>query len=164
MNLSMMLYTIITAPLWPAYTDAYVKKDFVWMSNVRRRMMQIFLLSVVGNVILVLISQPIYRVWVGNEVVIPLQMTIMVALYVIVYCWMNLNGTLIVGMGTVKLETILVILGMCTHIPLSLLLGKYMGAYGVITSMILINLIYAIVFNIQVNKILSNKAKGIWLQ
>ena len=53
---------------------------------------------------------------------------------------------------------------MVLHIPLSIVLGKQVGAYGVIASMIFINLIYAIVFNIQVNKILNKKAKGIWLQ
>ena len=103
MNLSMMIYTIITAPLWPAYTDAYVKKDFNWMNNIRQKMKKVFLLSAVGNVIMVLLSQPIYHLWVGDGVHIPMQMTIMVALYVIVYCWTNLNGTLIVGMGTVKI-------------------------------------------------------------
>ena len=164
MNLSMMIYTIITAPLWPAYTDAYVKKDFNWMNNIRQKMKKVFLLSAVGNVIMVLLSQPIYHLWVGDGVHIPMQMTIMVALYVIVYCWTNLNGTLIVGMGTVKIETILVVIGMVLHIPLSIVLGKQVGAYGVIASMIFINLIYAIVFNIQVNKILNKKAKGIWLQ
>ena len=164
MNLSMMIYTIITAPLWPAYTDAYVKKDFNWMNNIRQKMKKVFLLSAVGNVIMVLLSQPIYHLWVGDGVHIPMQMTIMVALYVIVYCWTNLNGTLIVGMGTVKIETILVAIGMVLHIPLSIVLGKQVGAYGVIASMIFINLIYAIVFNIQVNKILNKKAKGIWLQ
>lgn len=164
MNLSMMIYTIITAPLWPAYTDAYVKNDFNWMNNIRQKMKKVFLLSAVGNVIMVLLSQPIYHLWVGDGVHIPMQMTIMVALYVIVYCWTNLNGTLIVGMGTVKIETILVVIGMVLHIPLSIVLGKQVGAYGVIASMIFINLIYAIVFNIQVNKILNKKAKGIWLQ
>ena len=42
MNLSMMIYTIITAPLWPAYTDAYVKKDFNWMNNIRQKMKKVY--------------------------------------------------------------------------------------------------------------------------
>lgn len=164
MNISMMLYTIITAPLWPAYTDAYVKQDFNWMKNVRRKMTKIFLLSAVCNVIMVLFSQTVYSIWIGDDVYIPLQMTIMVALYVIVYCWMNLNGTLIVGMGTIKLQTIIDVIGMCVHIPLSLLLGKHFGAYGVLVSMIFINLAYAFIFNIQVNKILNQSAKGFWIK
>lgn len=164
LNLSMMLFTIITAPLWPAYTDAYVRGDFEWMKNVRKKMNRVLLLSILGCIVMIFISNPIYRIWVGENVTIPLLMTIMVAIYVIVYCWMSLNGTLIVGMGKIKLETILVVLGMCIHIPLSLLLGKFWGAYGVISSMIFINLMYAIAFKIQVDKILNKTAKGIWLK
>lgn len=164
LNVSMMLYTIITAPLWPAYTDAYVRKDFDWMRNMRKKMNKVLGLSVIGCLILILISKPVYNIWIGDEVSIPLRMTIMVAVYVMAYCWMNLNGTLIVGMGVVKLETILVVCGMFLHIALSLILGHLWGAYGVVASMIIVNMIYAIVFNIQVNKILHKSAKGIWLK
>ena len=164
LNVSMMLYTIITAPLWPAYTDAYVRKDFDWMRDMRKKMNKILGLSVIGCVFLIIMSKPVYHIWIGDEVYIPLQMTIMVAVYVVAYCWMTLNGTLIVGMGVVKLETIMVVLGMFMHIFLALFLGKLWGAYGVIASMIIVNLMYAVVFNIQVNKILHNSAKGIWLK
>ena len=164
MNISMMLYTIITAPLWPAYTDAYAKQDFDWMKSTRNKMQKVLLLSMCCCVLMCLISQPVYKLWIGDEVFVPMQMTIMVALYVMAYCWMNLNGTLIVGMGKVKLETIMSVVGMCLHIPLSIILGNYMGAYGVVLSMLLINLIYALVLNIQVKKILNKTATGIWLE
>lgn len=164
LNVAMMVYTIITAPLWPAYTDAYVKKDFAWMRSVRNKMTNVFLLSAFACVVMVLVSGDVYRIWIGNKAVIPWEMTALVALYVIVYCWMNLNATILVGMGIVKIETILVVAGMVIHIPLSLFLSKYLGAYGVLISMIAINLMYAVVFNIQVVKVLGQKAKGIWLQ
>lgn len=164
MNISMMLYTIITAPLWPAYTDAYAKQDFEWMKSTRKKMQKVLLLSMCCCVLMCLISQPVYKLWIGDEVYVPMQMTIMVALYVMAYCWMNLNGTLIVGMGKVKLETIMTVVGMCLHIPLSIILGNYIGAYGVVLSMLLINFIYAIVFHIQVKKILNKTATGIWLE
>ena len=164
MNISMMLYTIITAPLWPAYTDAYIKKDFAWMIGVRKKMVKILLLSMLLCVVMVAVSNPVYHLWIGNEVSIPLLMTLLVALYVCIFSWVNLNSTLIVGMGIVKLETIVVMFGMCLHIPLSLFLGKHVGAYGVLISMILINLLYALIFNIQVNKVLNRTAEGIWIK
>lgn len=164
LNTAMMVYTIITAPLWPAYTDAYVKGDYDWMKRVRRKMEKILYVSISGCILLTVVSQPIYDIWIGDEVSIPFTMTVLVALYVIVYCWMNLNGTLIIGMGKVQVETYLVLVGMIVHIPLSLLLGNYMGAYGVLVSLILINLLYAIILNIQVEKLLNKKATGIWIK
>lgn len=164
LNFAMMVYTIITAPLWPAYTDAYSRGDYEWMKNMRRKMERVLFFSILGCLSLIVMSQPIYKIWVGDEVNIPYTMTILVGLYVIVYCWMNLNGTLIVGMGKISLETILVLCGMIIHIPLSLILSRYIGAYGVLASMSIITLTYALVFEIQVVKILNKTAKGIWLQ
>ncbi len=164
LNVAMMVYTLITAPLWPAYTDAYAKKDFNWMRSTLSRMTKIMLMSIGLCLFMVAISPLVYDIWFGDKADVPFTMTMIVAVYVSIYCWMNLNATVIVGMGTVSLQTIITVLGMIVHIPLSLLLGRYIGAYGVIVSMILINLGYAIVFQIQVSKILSMKASGIWIK
>lgn len=164
LNLAMMMFTIITAPLWPAYTDAYAKSDYEWMMNTRNKMQKVFLGSVLLAIVMVVISPLFYKIWVGDKAEVPFIMTLVVAFYVIAYCWMNLNGTLIVGMGKLKIQTILCIAGMILHIPLSLLLSRVLGAYGVLISLSTITLVYAIVVNIQVNKILSKTATGCWLQ
>ncbi len=162
LSIAMMVYTIITSPLWPAYTDAYAKEDYRWMKNMRKKMEKVLLYSVCFCLLLILLSPFLYNIWIGDKVYIPYTMTVLVGLYVIAYCWMNLNGTLVVGMGKVKVETIIVILGMLFHFPFSIYLSKYVGAYGVIISLIIINLFYAVVMNIQVSKILNKKAIGIW--
>lgn len=164
LNIAMMAYTIITSPLWPAYTDAYVKNDYTWMKNMRNRMLRILALSVAACAFLVLISKPVYYVWIGDKADIPFVMTVLVGLYVCCYCWMNLNGTLLVGMGKIQVETIITVFGMLVHIPFSLFLSRYIGPYGVIISMIIINMTYAIIMNIQVNKLLNKTAEGIWLK
>lgn len=162
LNCGMMLYTMITAPLWPAYTDAYTKGDYDWMKAMRRKMERVLLLSMLACAVITLLSPIIYKLWIGDQVSVPFTMTLLVAIYVSVYCWMNLNGTLVVGMGKIQVETIVVLVGMVLHIPASLFLGKYIGVYGVIASLIIINLFYAVVMNHQVNILLNRTAKGIW--
>lgn len=162
LSAAMMIYTMITAPLWPAYTDAYTRGDYRWMKNMRKKMTKILLLSMGMCVIITLVSPFIYKLWVGDSIEVPFVMTTMVCLYVMAYCWMQLNGTLLVGMGKIQLETRLAIFGMCLHIPLSYVLSSYIGAYGVISSMILINIMYAAVEQIQTNRILNKTAIGIW--
>lgn len=164
LSLAMMLYSIITAPLWPAYTDAFTRSDYDWMKNMRSKMQKIWILSSMGCLLIVGLSPWIYRLWIGDTPHIPFMMTFLVAIYVVAYCWMNLNGTLIVGMGKVKVETIIVIIGMLIHIPLSYFLSRYIGAYGVLSSLILINMIYGVVMNTQVKMLLNKTAKGIWNQ
>ncbi len=162
LNLAMMLFNIITTPLWPAYTDAYTKGDYDWMKNTRNKMSKVLLLSIAASAFMVAISPLFYRVWIGDRADVPFAMTVTVAIYVAIYCWMSLNGTLVVGMGKISLETIIVSIGMFVHIPLSFLLSGFIGAYGVLFSMALITFIYALVFHIQVSKLLSKTAKGVW--
>ena len=162
LSVAMMAYTIITAPLWPAYTDAYARGDYNWMMNMKNRMQKILLLSIAGCFLLLVLSPVIYKIWIGDRVEIPFIMTTLVAFYVSAYCWSNLNGTLIVGMGKLAANTRMCLVGMFLHIPFALFLSKYIGVYGVIVSMLTINLFYAIVQAYQVKLLLNKKASGIW--
>lgn len=162
LNLAMMISIMIFAPLWPAYTDAYTKGDYDWMKRIWTKMYKVYGITVITCIIMVAISPLVYHLWIGNRANIPFTMTCLVGLYVMAYCCMNLNGTLIVGIGKIKLDTIVVCIGMCVHIPLSFFLGHFIGAYGVVVSMILINSFYAFIYHVQVKKILSGTATGIW--
>jgi len=162
LNCAMMVYTIITAPLWPAYTDAYVRNDYDWMKKMKKSMVRILFLSIIGCIFLVLISSTLYSVWIGTNINIPFTWSALVGVYVIVYCCQNLNGTILVAMSKIKLNIILLTLGMLVHLPLSLALSKWIDGYAVIVSMSIITIIYAIVYQIQVNMLLNKKAYGIW--
>ncbi len=164
LGIAMMIYTIIISPLWPAFTDAYTKKDFNWMKNIYRKMTYIFLISAAGIICMLLISPFTYRLWIGEKANISYNMTLAVSIYMIICSWESLQVQLINGIGTIKLQTYITLTGLIIHIPLSLYLGKYIGAVGVIYSMILINTLYTIFFTIQINKLLNQKAKGIWIQ
>lgn len=164
LSVGMMLYSILLSPLWPAFTDAYVKKDFAWMNGVYRRMCKIYLISVLLLLFMVVFSPIVYNIWIGDKVEIPWEMTIVVALYMAIHSWDLLQVELVNGVGAVKLQTYVTLIGLFLHIPISFLIGRYLGAIGVICSMILINLVYVSFFTTQVHKILNQKAKGIWLK
>lgn len=162
LGIAMMIYTIILSPLWPAFTDAYTKKDFIWMKSIYKKMKLIFGLSTVGIILMILCSNIVYEIWIGEKISIPMMMTCTVGLYMLIYSWDALQVNIINGIGTIKLQSFIVLIGLIFHIPLSITLGKYIGAYGVLCSMIIINIIYSIVFTIQVYKLLNQKANGIW--
>lgn len=163
-GIAMMAYTIILSPLWPAFTDAYTKRDFSWMNSVYRKMIKVYLLSVIIMIIMIAVSPVVYKLWIGDKANIPFLMTVLVAVYMVIYNWDSLQVNLINGIGTIKLQLYVTLIGLVLHIPLSLFLGRYIGAYGVISSMIFINIIYSIFFTIQINKILNKKATGIWIK
>lgn len=162
LGVAMMIYTIILSPLWPAFTDAYTKKDFTWMKNIYGKMVKLYFASAVALILMVAISPIIYHLWIGEKANIPLLMTCCVAIYMLIHSWDTLQVQLINGIGTIKLQTYVTTIGLILHIPLSLCIGQYIGAIGVVISMIIINIIYSSFFTIQISKLLNQKAKGIW--
>ena len=163
LSIAMMVYTIILSPLWPAITDAYTKKDFQWMNMIYSKMKKVYYLSLLIVIIMIALSSFIYHLWIGQKAEIPFMMTLIVGLYIIINTWDSLQVQLINGIGTLKLQTYVTLIGLVFHIPMSLFLGRYLGAYGVVASMIIITCVYAIVFTIQINKILHLKASGVWI-
>lgn len=166
MGIAMMAYSIILTPLWPAFTDAYTKEDFPWMKSVYNKMAKIFIVSFFIMLLMVCLSPLAYHLWIGEKATIPFTMTITVCLYMAIQNWDSLQVNLINGIGVVKLQTYVTMIGLVIHIPLSLFLGNRLGlgAVGVVISMILINLFYSIVFTMQIRKILNQKAFGIWMK
>ncbi len=161
-----MLFTLILNPLWPAFTDAYAKRDFPWMKQVYRRMKKLYSLLFVAIVLMGVLSPIVYKLWIGDRAAIPIAMTCSVCLYVAISMWSGLHVYLINGIGAVTLQTYVTLIGLIFHIPLSIFLGRYigLGALGVVSSMCIINAIYAIVFTVQLRKILSGNASPVWLK
>lgn len=164
LNVVVMIYMIILNPLWPAYTDAYTKQDFKWMKNIYMKMIKVFLALFLLVVVITMISPIIYKVWIGDRVSIPFLLTVSISIYTLIHCWDSLQVMLINGMGTVKLQTYIILIGLIVHVPLSIFLGCYIGIYGVIVSMCMINVVYACFFTTQIRKILSRTATGIWIK
>ena len=160
LNVATMLFNIVLTPLWPAFTDAYTLKDYQWMRNIYKKMCYVYISVVFGILMLVIISP----LWVGDNVEVPVSMTIVIAVFIIINSWDSLQVTMINGIGAVKLQTFIVLIGLLFHIPLAFFFGNKIGAQGVILSMICINIIYAMIFTIQINKIINKKAFGLWLK
>ena len=164
LNVAMMVYNIILTPLWPAFTDAFTRKDFVWMNGIYRKMVKVFMMLALIMLIMLFCSPFVYRIWIGEKVHIPFLMSVCVCLYMIVTTWTNLQTMTLNGIGAIKIQTYISLLGVCIHIPLSFFLGKYIGGCGVVCSMMVITLFYAVIFTKQINLILKQKATGIWIK
>lgn len=166
LNVVIMICTLIMAPLWPAFTDAYTKHDFSWMNKIYNKMSRFYIIVIFAVICIVLLSPYVIQVWIGNEIKVPFILTVSIGLYTLVHSWSQLQVLLINGIGTVKLQTYVTIIGLVLHIPLSLFLGRQLGwgTIGVVISMSVIAMIYSTFFTIQIRKILSQKAKGIWIK
>ena len=163
-TISMMILTIIMAPLWPAFTEAYTKNDYSWMKNVYNKMCKLWGGLTVIVILMIIVSPIVYQLWIGEKAHVPLIMTVLIGIYTIVHSWDIIQVNMINGVGAIKLQTYITLIGLIVHIPLSLFWGRYVSCYGVIISMIVINMIYSTTFTIQIRKILNKTAKGLWLK
>ena len=163
-TISMMILTIIMAPLWPAFTEAYTKNDYSWMKNVYNKMCKLWGGLTVIVILMIIVSPIVYQLWIGEKAHVPLIMTVLIGIYTIVHSWDIIQVNMINGVGAIKLQTYITLIGLIVHIPLSLFLGRYVSCYGEIISMIVINMIYSTTFTIQIRKILNKTAKGLWLK
>lgn len=159
---AMMVFTLILGPLWPAFTDAYAKNDFKWMNGIYRKLVRVYLVVFCLIWVCYFASPLVYHIWIGDKTQIPSMMTLALSIYFCISAWDSFQINLINGIGAVKLQSYVTGIGLFVHIPLSLLLGKYIGAYGVIVSMSAITMMYSLFFTIQIRKILGQKAMGIW--
>ena len=163
-SVPLLATTIIIAPFWSAFTDAFTMKDYEWMRRAYLKLIRLFVFAILVVLLLVLLYPVAFRIWLGDKVSTNYYMVITVAIYVIVMIWNNIHAALINGTGIIKISVIISVFSAVINIPLALWLGHIYGVIGVIASVVSINLISSIFSYIQINKIIKGTAKGIWMK
>jgi O-antigen/teichoic acid export membrane protein len=159
---------IIILPYWSAFTDAYSKQDFSWMKKSVSFMNKIFVLFLLVQILLLVLSPLIYYVWVnywmreGQTLNITFLMSASVCLFVCISCWTNLYIYPLNGIGKVKLQVYSAVFELLLLIPAAWFLGKHWGAPGIILAPCLIYIPRMIWAPVQLYKLVNNKASGIW--
>lgn len=159
-----LLFSIISAPMWSAYTESYTKKDFDWIKRITNKMIRVWLLVFVAVIPMIIFSDFAYGLWVGSQIHISLDVTVLVAVYVLFSSWNQIFGNFINGVGKLRLGFYLTIFTAVINIPLSIFLAKYtsLGVAGIIAASCISLLPDIIFIPIQYFKIIHNKATGIW--
>lgn len=161
-NLLVIAYTIVIAPMWNAYTDAYVKGDMIWISKTFNRALKLWCVSVLLGWIMLLCCHVFYRIWVGDKVEVPFSVSLCTLVYV---CFFNLNNCvtyLVNGLNKIRVQIITSFVFTVLYIIVVFLLGKQLGIEGVVYSMAGSYACMALIHLYQCRLLINNKAKGIW--
>lgn len=160
-----LLFLLISSPLWSATTDAYERGEMGWIKNAIRKVDKMLYLFFLAIILMVAVSDFAYDIWIGDATVIPLSMTVSMAVYDIflitslAYCYI-LNG-----MGKLRLQLYCTITGIILYAIAAPLLTYFINNPSAIAISISIALLPNVVCNsIQVRKIVNGTAKGIWLK
>lgn len=163
-NLLVIAYTIILAPMWNAYTDAYVKGDMKWIANNFNRTLKLWGVSVIGGIIMLLGCQIFYHLWIGDNVSVPFTVSLSTLIYV---CFFNLNNCvtyLINGLNKLKVQIVTSLAFTAIYVLVVLSIGDKLGIEGVVLCMAGSYASMSIIHLYQCRLLIKNKAKGIWNQ
>jgi len=156
------MFSIILTPFWSAFTEAYIQKDFDWIKLQVAKLKRISFAVIFLVLIALGIIRFIFKLWVGNNVIVNFSLAITIAIYVILTTISSINCQFINGISKIKLKLIIAISYSILHIPFSIYFCYKFGISGVMISASLVTFLAWILYEIQYNKIITKKAKGIW--
>ena len=157
-----MIFTIIITPYWSAFTDAYVKLDFDWMAKTLSTIRKVWFFLSISALLLLVISKWLLNLWVGSKVGFDLALSISMTIYTIAVMWQTLHVYILNGVGKIKLQLVLVILGSLVNIPFGIYLCRTYGLAGIVFANTVVFIFIGILCSVQVKKILDERATGIW--
>ena len=161
-NVIPLLFTIVLTPIWSATTDAYRKGDKEWILMSLKKIRLLLFITFFLLLIMVFISTFVYKVWVGDDINIPLKLSVIIAIYIFVLVCSLSYSSFINGIGKLRVQMINIFICSIFYLPVTFFLANNIGIYGVVLSLILVNLSGLLLNIIQFNYLLNDKAKGIW--
>lgn len=156
-------FTIISSPLWSATTDAYERGEMDWIKQSAKKTDKVVAACIALVVVFTAISQPVYGVWVGHQVVVPWSFTVGMAVYISITIYCLAYCYFLNGMRALNLQLVCTLGGAAIFFILSFALPHYIqNAYIILIALCVSNIPSMVCNRIQFSKIVSSTAKGIW--
>lgn len=157
-----MVAMIILTPIWSAYTDAYTRKDFAWMKRSALKLEKMGLISFPALVLLTIISPLIFKIWLGDEVVTSLYVSIAIAFFTFCKIMGNIYMYQLNGTGKVRIQLITYAVIAIFAIPVMIYSCRHWGLVGIVFVPSMAFFIQFVICRIQLYKIINETAIGIW--
>ncbi len=115
-----LVLNIILATYWSAFTNAIALNDFSWVKASIVKLNKIAF-ALFGLMLLqLLVIGPVFKIWVGDQVHIPLMLSLVMGIYFIVCLFTAVYTMVLNGAGEVKVQAIVSIITAALHIPVTL--------------------------------------------
>lgn len=157
-----MAYLIVLAPMWSAYTDAYVKGDFPWIRKTFRRALTVWGLTLAGGALLLAVSPLIYSLWLGNRVSVPLSISACTLLYISAYNLNNCVTYLLNGFNKIRVQILTSIIFTALYLAAVPFCGTHFGVEGIVLCMAVSYTAMALIHLYQCRQLINQRASGIW--
>lgn len=157
-----MVMSIILTPFWSAFTDAYTKGDTVWMKKTISRLEKVWLFSLLVALLMLAVSPIVYKIWIKDSVTIPVALSAAMALFVVSRSIGDVYMYAINGIGTIRIQLITYVIFAVVAWPCLVWSCRLWGVFGIVIFPSVVYLIQALLGKIQITKLISRNASGIW--
>ncbi len=141
-----LMQSLLIPSFWPAFTEAYHKRDMQWVRNTYRNMVQKTLMLVTAAALFLgFFGQWIIRVWAGRAVEPPSLLLWTLAGWAILVASTTNQALLLSATGRLRVEATVAVLAAIANLGLSIYLVQRIGAEGVILATILSFAVFMIV-------------------
>ncbi len=152
-----MVHGLILAPMWNAYTEAYIKKDFIWMKNSIHKLLLLMIPIGIACAILVKSTNFIIDIWIKKTISIPEYLPLFAGIYIFLSCLNNVIAIFLNGISKIDLQMYLSVFSSIIVIPLAWYLMPYWDSTGMIMAIIISMSIETIPLGMQVRNVLYHR-------
>ena len=128
-----VLQSLMFPALWPAYAEAYTKRDYAWIRRTfATTMAGTIALNLVCGLVLLLFGRGLVRLWAGTAAVPTRPLLAAMCLWALIGGFMTVESCLLAGLNRTRAQAVLSIVAAGVNIALSLVWVRQIGSLGVI--------------------------------
>ena len=158
-------FAAISTPIWAAVAEALAKQDYSWICISLKRYTYIFLLFCLGELLMLLVAQPVYKIWMGDTIgIIPFLISVFCMLSAAVKMSTTIYVNALCGAGILKLQLLFCLISPIAFIALCLLFIKvfHWGVWCILFADLLANAYGVLVAPLQCYMVFYRKKNGLW--
>ena len=101
------LFNLALTPVWSAIREAYVKKDFNWITRLYKKLNYLLVMLIPVEILIIICLQPIINMWLGeNGITINYTYAIIFAIYNFIYMKVSIDTSIVNGLGKLRIQSI----------------------------------------------------------
>ncbi|MDC1162242.1 hypothetical protein OAT18_02250 [Tenacibaculum sp.] len=156
-NISAIIFTTLTLPIFVLYAEKYLLKDFEWLKKTNKKLVKVWYFLVLMILLILIFSQQIISIWFNGNLTVPIELCFTMAIYFILRAYNSIHNLFLSGIGKLKLLSINAAFSMIINIPFSVFFSIYldMGLKGIMLGTIISTLPLVIINKVQYNRLIN---------